>query len=1077
MTPTRHTFAIFALAALAGPVTALGAQQDSARRVTAGLAAGAAADTTARARRTVVTSSAGDIVMTPRMLAAADTAIDQLEDFLREYPDSPLRPNALLQLGELLVRRADEQFAAQQRVGVSTTDTATAAAATTPGRSDQPARADYSAAISRYEELVRRYPNFEKVDAAAYTLGTLYASNQRYADAARMFTIVAARDTSRFAPEALFRLGDAQFELAARERGDARRAAFARAATAYEQAVARSPQQGDIYFLSLYKLGWAYYNQATQTNTEQYDRAVQTFGTLVEAYDKLSPEQQARLGLKQEAIEYMAVAFTQVGVAEAADRYFSQPGRGQYRTVVVQRVAESLRDQGDFSRAVQAYKDLIQTSPNDTFALHAQREIIDIYQNRVLEADSAQAARLVLVERFAPGSAWANANPNQAADAQKAREDALRQSGQFLLNRAQTRRDRAASQQAATLYERYLSEFGQSDSAQAVALYYGEALMGQGEYLRAGAAYNRAAYGFTNRPAAPAAPTDTTAPRDTTARRAAAPVNIGEQAGRNAIVAFDSALARSKNDRATQDSLFTTVERFAAAYPQSDAARQALILKGRRASETQRWDEMAEAFRTYAANYPNDAYTPTAQKLVGDALYRGGQYAEAQVQWEQAQQVAASSGRRALADSITATRATAAGSFADTLIKQGEYRRAAEEVYVSIADKNPQSPRAPEALRDAIETYMLVVDSSKTASNEQKTEARNRAIELSSRLVQQYPNYRYRLQYQNLNARLLTESGRNEDAVEALRGLASNAQNPERASAQLRLAAALDSLRRKGEAAAEYERYANTFQRTREAPDALWNSALTYAEAGDSTNALRVYSVFATRYPRDARARTARGNRYDILIARGDTAAARTELARACAGVAAGSELAERCNAARAAASASAARGTFERARELYQQYDALTLKIATRARLTQAGVQAASAEKRRLLQRLNAALTEVIRSGSAEHVASGTYYLGLAQWEYGRFIENVELPDGLTEAEQESAKQGSTRQAQQFYDAAKKTWQALIQKAEQDDDLKNNAGARPWLDRARQGLEGDVPNDAPSARAPRAPLNYAGMR
>src|SRR5207248_4085315 len=46
-----------------------------------------------------------------------DSAISRLQDFLTRYPTSPLRPNALLQLGELLVRQADTVFAESQRAG------------------------------------------------------------------------------------------------------------------------------------------------------------------------------------------------------------------------------------------------------------------------------------------------------------------------------------------------------------------------------------------------------------------------------------------------------------------------------------------------------------------------------------------------------------------------------------------------------------------------------------------------------------------------------------------------------------------------------------------------------------------------------------------------------------------------------------------------------------------------------------------------------------------------------------------------------------------------------------------------
>src|SRR5918911_880624 len=110
---------------------------------------------------------------------------------------------------------------------------ASAATTTNATAAGGPIAPDYSAAIARYEELVNRYPNFEQIDAATYTLGTLYASQQRWADAARMFERVTAMPNSNFRSEAFFRLGDARFELASRARGEPRRAGFAAAATAY----------------------------------------------------------------------------------------------------------------------------------------------------------------------------------------------------------------------------------------------------------------------------------------------------------------------------------------------------------------------------------------------------------------------------------------------------------------------------------------------------------------------------------------------------------------------------------------------------------------------------------------------------------------------------------------------------------------------------------------------------------------------------------------------------------------------------------------------------------------------------
>jgi len=981
--------------------------------VLAAIAPLAAQDTTrARGARTTVTSG-GDVAIATYNAPLGDTAITRLERFLTQYPQSALRPRALYQLGELLVRRADERFAESQRSGAA---------------SDTASRPDYREAIARYEELVKSYPNFEYRDAAAYTLGTLYAQQQRHADAVSAFERVAV-DSSTLTSEALFRLGDSYFEIASTQRGELRRAGFARAATAYERAAAAAPRDGDIYFLSLYKLGWSYYNQATQTAQAEYSKAVDVFGRLIDAYDKLSPEQQARLGLRTETIEYMAIAFTQVGGSDAANRYFTSRGGTDYRLPVMRRVAVSLEEQGDFARAVDAYRSLIAQAPTDTGALTAQRAIVDLYQNRMLEPERAQQARLELVTKFGPGTAWAQANPSSPTDSTTAiRELTLRQTAQYSLAEAQQRGDRQRYAGAASLYERYLREFPQSDSAQAVNAYLAEALFNTREYMRAGVEYSRTAYGYA---------------RDSTGR-------FAEQAGRNAIVAFDSALARNPRDAAAQDSLFTAVDRFVARFPNSEVARTALVQKGRRASEAQRWDVMAATFRSYAERYPSDPFAPNAQKLVGDALYRQGQYAEAQTQWETAQGVARQRGRTALVDSIGTVRTTAAASFADTLVRSGNYEKAAEDVYVAFADKNPGTARAPDALRDAIETYMLADSAARRRGDAAASQkVRERAIALSERLTKEYPRYQYRAQYQALRARLLAESGKRDEGIVALQSvIADNPTWTGRADAMVRLAASLDSMGRKRDAAVAYEAFATAYPTDRRAADAQYNAALTFMEVPDSAAASRAYGTFVTRFPRDTRVAQARTTRFALLRATGDSAGAERELGTLCTANPS-AELRSTCAARVGAQELRLGVGIFA-------AYQAERLVIPSKARLNAAGVQRASARKQQLLRQMTDHFTRAIESGSPLHLSAATFYVGLAQWEYGNFVKNVRLPGGLTEEERTTATTGADRQAAQHYEAASKTWQALLDKAAKE-KIDNE-----WVTRARDAIAGTVPATPP---------------
>lgn len=955
-----------------------------------------------------------------------DQAIAELEAFLAKYPNSALRPNALFELGELLVQRADDRFAETQR----------ASAGDTTARPETPIKPDYGEAIRRYDELVRRYPNFDRFDAAAYTLGTLYAFEQRWADAARAFESVVAKENSTFRSEALFRLGDAHFETAAKQSGATRRATFARAAQAYEQATAVAPRDGDIYFLALYKLGWSYYNQASRTGQEEYNKAVDVFGRLVEAYDKLTPQQQARLGLRAEAIEYMAVAFTQVGGAEAANRWFAQHPGTPYRLQVMQRVAAGLGEQGDFPRAIAAYRQLIAENATDSSALSAQREIVDIFQNRMIEADSAQAARLELVERFGPGSEWARANPGLADTARVAREAALRQSAQFLLAQAQRTRNREQYARSAQLYERYLNEFGEADSARVAAVYMGEALLGTGQFAAAGAAFARGGQGDTTK--------------------------FGHDALRSAIVAYDSAIVLNKTDRAAQDAFFQAVDAFVAANPNSDVAKQALIQKGKRASETQRWDVMAETFRQYAQRWPNDPYTPTAQRLIGDALFKGGAYAEAQTQWESAEQIARTAGRTRLADSIAAIRRTAVDQFADTLIRQGRYENAAEDVYITFAEKNPQSEQAPDALRNAIEAYLAADTAFRRQGDDRGSErVREKAVRTVNLLAERYPNYRYTNQYQQRAVNVLIGLGKHEEAAEQLRKLIANPGWSGRADAMVQLAVTLDSADKAMDAARAYEDFASAYPRDRRASDALWNAGITYREAGDREAEARVMAAVLSRYGSTARGDSAAARRIVLLREMGDSTTADQEFTRLCARSGNKEAVREACAGRMAEIRKTRAAEQFRSIIAQWDDYKEIRFEFTSKAQLNAAGVRRAQSRKEQSARRLVSQLQQVARSGDPEMASAAAFTIGLVSWEFAKFLEDVRLPEGLADEERQAAVTGARENlAPPHYAEAREAWQGLVNEAKEKDF--DNA----WVQRARDALEGNVPDTPPTAMA-----------
>ena len=234
-------------------------------------------------------------------------------------------------------------------------------------------------------------------------------------------------------------------------------------------------------------------------------------------------------------------------------------------------------------------------------------------------------------------------------------------------------------------------------------------------------------------------------------------------------------------------------------------------------------------------------------------------------------------GHQALADSVKRIQAAAASTYADSLVKAGQYQQAAQEVYVAYADANPTSEKAADALRDAIETYMLAdsVARGRGTTRRASKDARTHAAELSNRLITQYPLYRYRLQYQTLYADLLAETGKGDESIDALRKLI--ADNPDVARSRGRRdppggcdSTRCDGRRRRRHA---YEQFAADYPHDKRASDALYNAAVTYLEAarhGDGGAGRWVTLRGGIRL--DTRATQARAFRVTLLKAAGDSA-------------------------------------------------------------------------------------------------------------------------------------------------------------------------------------------------------------
>ncbi|AKF06441.1 tetratricopeptide repeat protein [Sandaracinus amylolyticus] len=272
---------------------------------------------------------------------ARERAIRLFERFVRRYPDDPTyTPDAMFRLGELYYERSAIAFQ----------DAALA------GQTPESGHPDYMPTISLYRELVRRFPNYRRIDGVYYLIGYCLNEMGEMAEArlAWLNLVCANRyhytgeslptpDTTgegdagtasplgpeahpaltldptpqsgadepfidpyadcqpvtegaEFVSETWLRIGEYHFDF------DYEPHALERAISAYRKVLA-DPEDRN-YNLALYKVAWAYYRGS------RYPEAIEHFVQLIDWSDR-EYERTGRAGseLRAEAVQYLGITF------------------------------------------------------------------------------------------------------------------------------------------------------------------------------------------------------------------------------------------------------------------------------------------------------------------------------------------------------------------------------------------------------------------------------------------------------------------------------------------------------------------------------------------------------------------------------------------------------------------------------------------------------------------------------------------------------------------------------------------------------------------------------------------------
>jgi cellulose synthase operon protein C len=332
-----------------------------------------------------------EITVTPDAGArvAEEQTIAAYEQFLKAAPKAPQRPEAMRRLGDLEMDKADR----------------IAAEATGPGATGEP---DYKAAVARYEEFLKAYPDDPKNDRVLYQLARAQEQVGDLDKALKtLSTLVAKFPGTQHAGEAQFRRGELLFTTRAYKDAEA----------AYT-AVLQGEDKTAFNERALYMQGWSRFKQARLEDGLQ-----SFFGVLDLKLGALSPSvrdeadleaipelKRAERELVDDTFRVMSISFSALSGAESVAKYIDSPVREDYQFRVYSALGELYIRQDRIKDAADTYALFVRRQPLHAQAPLLQARVIEIYERNGFETLALQAKK-DHVQRYGAESDFRRANP------------------------------------------------------------------------------------------------------------------------------------------------------------------------------------------------------------------------------------------------------------------------------------------------------------------------------------------------------------------------------------------------------------------------------------------------------------------------------------------------------------------------------------------------------------------------------------------------------------------------------------------------------------------------------------------
>jgi cellulose synthase operon protein C len=317
--------------------------------------------------------------------------------------------------------------------------------------------------IERYREIVRDYPEYERLDQVLFSLGSNLWERDQADEALRVYGVLVQRfPDSEYVPDAYLSVAEHHFR-----EGNVRVAQ-----RGYERAVEFTDSR--VYGYALYKLGWTHYNLGDFSQAGDLWRSVVYYGELA---TEIGGE--SKMALVREARRDFVLAYSHYGDPRTAMDVFKELGGDEHWPRMLRSLANLYYDDGKNREAIIVYRQLIDLDELSPEAPLFQARIVDAGQRLGNKRFTVNQAR-VLVDTFEAvregGRVQTDEDRKLLSDAETISERTLRTLAVTWHSEARKTRSEETYWFAYEMYKDYVSLFPHSSFEYQIRFYFAELL-------------------------------------------------------------------------------------------------------------------------------------------------------------------------------------------------------------------------------------------------------------------------------------------------------------------------------------------------------------------------------------------------------------------------------------------------------------------------------------------------------------------------------------------------------------------------------------------------------------------------